>query len=126
MKMSNRYLVESILFAIYLVTKDAVALPTFGSLMYGQRMMNLAHLYPFVGAGPALGGDGVNALLNYDIATLAPGTSIFFGQPLLPPFDSLNPFISSVAQAQAANVALMRMTQQVGGIMGTIFPMPVL
>lgn len=64
--------------------------------------------------------------VNTAIAGLAPGTSIFFAQPYGSEFDGLGPAIASAAQAQAANVALLRLTQQLGGIMGSIFPLPTL
>lgn len=102
---------------------------TFGSLNQlsnASGHFNIAHLFPFQGAGPAIGNDAVNGAVNAAIAGLVPGTGIYFAQPLNSAFDGLGSSIASVAEAQAANVALQRLTQQLGGIMGSICPMPTL
>lgn len=121
--------VEIVLVTLLNVIYYLSAFPTFGSLSQLSPLaghFNVAHLFPFAGAGPAIGNDAVQAAVNTAISGLIPGTNVFFAQPLTSPFDGLGESIASVAQAQAANVALMRLTQQLGGIMGSICPLPTL
>lgn len=124
MQTSICYLIASVLVALHLSMHTVAGRPiVFGSLFSGS---NLAHLYPFMGAAAALGGPAVNDLLTADIASLAPGTSVFFGQPLVNPFVGMSAAITSYAQAQTANVLLQRMLQNLQGYMGSIFPLPTL
>lgn len=59
-----KYLPELIFLVTQLSFFNAVARPTFGSispLTTVANHFNIAHLFPFQGAGAAIGGDAVNA-----------------------------------------------------------------
>lgn len=112
-----------LIFTIIWSIDHTVARPTFGSLL-GNANFTAAHLFPFLGAQQAIGNDQTNAAVEAALQGLTPGTNIFFAQPINSAFDALGSSVAGYAQAQAANVALLRLTQQLGGIMGSIFPTP--
>lgn len=121
MKCQRLYVIFTIIWSI----NPTLGRPTFGSLL-GNAHFSAAHLYPYLGAQQAIGNDQTNAAVEAALQGLAPGTNIFFAQPINSAFDALGSSIAGYAQAQAANVALLRLTQQLGGIMGSIFPLPTL